>query len=390
MRAFTCNRHHTQCAWLLLTAFLCLYPHRWNVDAAPKTRLTWVNGVGYNLGHMDMGSKEISDFFGGENVDWCHNPTMMASEDDMRGYISDLTQAGTQKMGRITSEVNTLVDTLLVHHEEHNSHLFILHAAYCILYMDFHGITTDDDDDDDDDGNCNIRHLRAALRAVGKKGRVVHIAHSQGALITSLAAKQLTPLEMNQMEVIAFGGAAALRRTAATPFQRCVNYYSINDPLLWLVPAAEQALRSGYVVDEEFCFLAPRVGDPIADHDLTGPTYAQALQWEGQRFQRKYHNLAYRSTKQVLFLLLAIYSRVVKIMRIAILFVAILCRRVFERMLRAAGMEGDMDRSVAGVGPTIKRMANATSVAISQALQEPNKVEAVATSVQGYLERPRP
>mmetsp|Transcript_4398 Transcript_4398/g.11550 ORF Transcript_4398/g.11550 Transcript_4398/m.11550 type:complete len:344 (-) Transcript_4398:149-1180(-) len=343
MRAFTCNRHHTQCAWLLLTAFLCLYPHRWNVDAAPKTRLTWVNGVGYNLGHMDMGSKEISDFFGGENVDWCHNPTMMASEDDMRGYISDLTQAGTQKMGRITSEVNTLVE-----------------------------------------------HLRAALRAVGKKGRVVHIAHSQGALITSLAAKQLTPLEMNQMEVIAFGGAAALRRTAATPFQRCVNYYSINDPLLWLVPAAEQALRSGYVVDEEFCFLAPRVGDPIADHDLTGPTYAQALQWEGQRFQRKYHNLAYRSTKQVLFLLLAIYSRVVKIMRIAILFVAILCRRVFERMLRAAGMEGDMDRSVAGVGPTIKRMANATSVAISQALQEPNKVEAVATSVQGYLERPRP
>lgn len=89
------------------------------------------------------------------------------------GYLSDLTQAGTQKLGRITEEVDTLV-----------------------------------------------KHLRVALTLVGKNGLVIHIAHSQGALITALAAKQLNPLEMNRIEVIAFGGAAALRSTAKTPFRR--------------------------------------------------------------------------------------------------------------------------------------------------------------------------
>lgn len=144
------------------------------------------------------------------------------------------------------------------------------------------------------------RHLRESVAEVGKRGRVVHIAHSQGALITSLAAKKLSPLEMSQIEVLAFGGAVALRKTPETPFARVVNYYSVNDPLLLMVPTAAQALRSGLVADEEFCFLAPRVGDPIRDHDLLGPTYRTALGWEGIRFQQTYQSILYRSTRPVL------------------------------------------------------------------------------------------
>jgi len=227
--------------------------------AAVKTRLTWVNGIGHNLDHMQEGEEFISKFFGNKKVIFCHNPTGMAHDDDMMGYLGDLTQAGTQKLGRITVEVDSLV-----------------------------------------------KHLKEAIRAVGKKGRVIHIAHSQGALITALAAKQLSPLEMNQIEVISFGGAAALRKTAQTPFQRCINYYSVNDPLLFVVPSAAQALRSGFVGDEEFCFLAPRLGDPIADHNLLGPTYAQALQWEGARFQQRYQSVAYRAVRLVWLLLLSL------------------------------------------------------------------------------------
>ncbi len=141
---------------------------------------------------------------------------------------------------------------------------------------------------------------------MGKHGRVIHIAHSQGALITSLAARQLSPLEMNKIEVIAFGGAAALQRTSVTPFVRCINYYSVNDPLLWLVPSAAQALRSGFVGDEEFCFLAPRIGDPIGDHDLLGPTYAEALAWEGNRFCQTYQSPVYRLGRSLCLLLVAI------------------------------------------------------------------------------------
>jgi hypothetical protein len=146
--------------------------------------------------------------------------------------------------------------------------------------------------------------LKNAVAAVGKRGRVIHIAHSQGALVTALAAKHLTPLEMNQMEVLAFGGAEALRKTPKTPFARCINYYSVNDPLLFVVPSAAQALRSGFVHDEEFCFLAPRSGDPVEDHSLLGPTYAKALYWEGQLFQTKYQSLAFRSFRFLVLLIL--------------------------------------------------------------------------------------
>ena len=219
-----------------------------------KTMITWVNGIAHTVEHMEEGKDFLSTLFGGKPVVYCYNPTAMAHDDDLLGYANDLAQAGTQKLGYITSEVNSLV-----------------------------------------------QHLRHAVAKVGKRGRVLHIAHSQGALITSLATRQLAPSEMAQMEVLAFGGAAALTRTSQTPFQRCINYYSVNDPLLLLVPAASHALRSGFASQNgaEFCFLAPRVGDPIADHNLFGPTYAQALEWEGQRFQRLYESSFIRVTRRV-------------------------------------------------------------------------------------------
>jgi hypothetical protein len=117
---------------------------------------------------------------------------------------------------------------------------------------------------------------------------------------------------MTQIEVIAFGGAAALRSTAETPFHRCVNYYSVNDPLLFVVPSAEQALRSGFVVDKEFCFLAPRVGDPIEDHHLLGPTYASALAYEGLRFQRHYQSIIYRVLRTIVLVLISFLNATIR------------------------------------------------------------------------------
>lgn len=219
----------------------------WATVSATRTRLTWVNGIGYNEEHMKRDGKQIAEMFGTECW-YCLNPTAMSNENDMLGYLNDLTQAGTQKLGRITEEVNALVE-----------------------------------------------HLKEAVAHVGKKGRVIHIAHSQGALITLLATKQLTSMEMNRIEVITFGGAAALRVMPETPFLRCINYYSVNDPLLFFVPSAEQALRSGLVGDSEFVFLAPRIGDPIQDHYLLAPTYRQALSWEGQRYRKTYHSIIHRA-----------------------------------------------------------------------------------------------
>ena len=104
---------------------------------AIKTKLTWVNGIAHNLDHMKEGSHPINCRFN-TNVDFCYNPTSMTTETDYMGFLGDLSQAGFQKLGRITQEVDALVE-----------------------------------------------HLRKALDFVGKKGKVVHIAHSQGAIVST-------------------------------------------------------------------------------------------------------------------------------------------------------------------------------------------------------------
>ena len=38
------------------------------------------------------------------------------------------------------------------------------------------------------------------------------------------------------------------------------------------------------LAEPEFVFLTPRAGDPIEDHGLFGPTYIDALKWEGRRY----------------------------------------------------------------------------------------------------------
>jgi hypothetical protein len=218
--------------------------------------LSWINGIAYIRGYADEEQKVLERMFG-TKVHFCYNPTKMTNDQDVIGFVNDLTQAGTQKLGRLTLEVESLV-----------------------------------------------QHLREALQKRPNE-RVVLIAHSQGALITYLAVQQLNTTEIEKLEVLAFGGAAALRVTPRTPFKRCINYYSINDPILFVVPSAAQALRSG-LVHEEFCFLSPRVGDPIVDHYLLSPTYKTALEWESQRFQREYQSVVVRRLRSFFLLLTAI------------------------------------------------------------------------------------
>jgi len=130
---------------------------------------------------------------------------------------------------------------------------------------------------------------------VSPTGRVVHIAHSQGALITAMALRRLSADEQIFLDVITFGGAAAITVDEFPHLSRRINYYSTNDPLLYIVPAAYTALRSGFtsllssgVSTPEFVFLAPRAGDPVIDHGLLGPTYSVAVAWEGRNFRFAY------------------------------------------------------------------------------------------------------
>jgi hypothetical protein len=65
--------------------------------ASAPTRVTWVNGIGHNLLHMEEGNQMLSKLFGGKDIQFCHNPTAMAHDEDFVGLSTDLLQAGTQK-----------------------------------------------------------------------------------------------------------------------------------------------------------------------------------------------------------------------------------------------------------------------------------------------------
>ena len=79
----------------------------------------------------------------------------MSKPSDAIGYVKDLTQATTQLFGRITAEVNDLVE-----------------------------------------------HLRSLCSQTGDHGKVLHLCHSQGVLITYLAAQKLDPSEQRKIEII--------------------------------------------------------------------------------------------------------------------------------------------------------------------------------------------
>ena len=190
---------------------------------------------------------EMSSYFGNTAVNYCYNPTSMSSVTDNMGYVKDLSQCTTQYLGKITSEVTELAS-----------------------------------------------HLKSLCTTIGSRGRVVHIAHSQGALITYLAARQLTPAECSKIEIICFGGAKAICGAEFPHFKRRVNYYSVNDPLLHVCTRAAKALTTGLLYgpgqneEPEFVFLSPKGNDPIIDHGLLGPTYKDVMMWEGRRYQMLY------------------------------------------------------------------------------------------------------
>jgi hypothetical protein len=254
--------------------------------------VSWINGIAHTPSDVSEMAAELSKLFN-DRVHYLHNPSSMSSPADTLGYMRDLSQCTAQKLGKITNEVNELTS-----------------------------------------------HLRSLVSSLGSKGRLVHIAHSQGALITYLAARHLTPEECSKIEVICFGGAAAITALEFPHFRRRVNYYSVNDPLLHVVPKAAQALTSGllfgsnnpsdepeYVRASEasakdplllrtlahwrthaaaaaaaacippsltlrsrslgsrrYVFLSAKYGDPIVDHGLLGPTYSDAIASEGRRY----------------------------------------------------------------------------------------------------------
>ncbi len=149
--------------------------------------------------------------------------------------------------------------------------------------------------DDDKVAQGLALHLQNALKDAGETGRVLHLAHSGGALITYLAAKHhLTSDETDCIDVATFGAARSITRKYFR--NRAVNYYARNDPLIrldrraaellkWADPEEGDVMEVNYLKhNTTFIFMEGKARAGLRDHSLEGPTYRTALEMEASEF----------------------------------------------------------------------------------------------------------
>lgn len=145
-------------------------------------------------------------------------------------------------------------------------------------------------------------------------GRVLHLAHSGGAIMTYLAARyHLTPNETARIDIATFGGGRSITRKYFAG-GRIVNYYAHNDPVLLLdkrasalskllnATTARSAVTDGQKTayneirdikhNTTFVFLDGQLNHPIRDHDMAGPTYITALKLEAIEHKRRMSHLS--------------------------------------------------------------------------------------------------
>jgi len=143
-------------------------------------------------------------------------------------------------------------------------------------------------------------HLRSALGEVGPTGRVLHLAHSGGAILTYLAAKyHLTTQETDRIDLATFGGGRSMTRKYFKG--RVVNYYARNDPLTMVDGRAGALMRHAKKTDNNtfytevrdrkhnttFVYLHGIADNPLVDHSMFGPTYERALRMEAENFRAR-------------------------------------------------------------------------------------------------------
>lgn len=157
---------------------------------------------------------------------------------------------------------------------------------------------------DEDAAGKLAAHFRTMLREMGPRDRILHLAHSGGAVVTYLCAKHhLTRAERERIDVTTFGGGRSITRKYFPG--RVVNYYAYNDPLVMIDRRAgllsRSSPRNGSVLFSEtadakhltsFVFMEGRAHNPILDHSIEGATYVGALVREAVLMHRREYLLA--------------------------------------------------------------------------------------------------
>lgn len=185
-------------------------------------RITWINGIANELDGCQESAETISALFDNQNVHYFHNPTY--------GLVSDVLWTGWHKLGYDCAEALALAKV--------------------------------------------FREQIADLGGVHSGGRILHLAHSHGALVTQIAAAALTEEEKAMIDVITFGPARLVSKDDG--FRSATNFVSYSDWVSRHDRAVDNHAR-GYFTSDEVKLLTSLNQTAYVDHIFASPTYQTAL-----------------------------------------------------------------------------------------------------------------
>jgi len=204
-----------------------------------RVRVTWINGIDYTFEDTERIAGYISRVFGGVNVHYLYNPST--------GFLKDFYEGMKQYF-----------------HDDKKP----LDGDKAIIVQQLVNY---------------FRRMIADLGGINGGGRIVHLAHSQGGMITQLASQLLTQEERDMIDVVTF---ASVKIVSAKDYGSVINYMSNKDPA-GHVNSGISLWRSNQSTDE-IIYLDPIPYNGYIDHSMQNPTYKSALMAVGQKFRVEY------------------------------------------------------------------------------------------------------
>lgn len=196
-------------------------------EANDKVRITLINGIlnarYYLLDTVEM----VSDFHGGNNIHYIFRPT--------EGWTWDLFKSVLVKCGWVSPQAKQLA--------------------------------------------ARWRELIAEMGGVNGGGKIIHYAHSLGAVDTFLAKSLLSPEELSMIQVYTFGSPLLF---GPGGFQSVTNFVSKGDGICLLDPVSY--FQSIGNPPDHISFLPSSWAIPLIDHQLNFPAYQSILESLGRQF----------------------------------------------------------------------------------------------------------
>jgi RHS repeat-associated protein len=192
-----------------------------------KVRITLINGI-LNARHdlsdtLDM----ITNLHGGNNIHFIFRPT--------EGWTLDVIKGALVKFGWISPQAKQLAE--------------------------------------------RWKELITDMGGIQGGGKIIHYAHSIGAVDTFAAAAFLSPEELSMIQVYTFGSPALLSHSG---FQSVTNYVSKGDGVSLLDPI--RYFQHLFDPQDHISLLPSSWSIPFIDHPLTFPTYQTVLETLGKQF----------------------------------------------------------------------------------------------------------